>query len=97
VLPLGNFALEAHALVRADFSQRFPAAFCEQTGKSPLPLLNVSFISSKLLKFGDERIACALGSAREVQKPLKDPSDFLEEDFPQPLQNSTGRSLSRTL
>jgi hypothetical protein len=43
-------------LVRADLSQRFPAAFCEQTGKSRLPLLNVSFISSKLLKFGDELI-----------------------------------------
>jgi len=44
-----------------------------------------------------ERIACPLGLAKEVQKPLKDPSDFLQEDLLQPLQNNTGCSLSRTL
>ena len=41
-----------------------------------------------------ERIACAGGLAKEVHKPLRDP---FEEDFPQPLQNNTGWSLSRTL
>ena len=45
-----------------------------------------------------QRIACAVGLAKEVHKPLKDPLPIsLEEDFPQPLQNNTGWSLSQTL
>jgi hypothetical protein len=42
-----------------------------------------------------ERIAWVEGLAQEVQKPLKDPSDSPEEDFPQSLQNNTGWSRSK--
>ncbi len=44
-----------------------------------------------------QRIACAGGLAKEVHKPLKDPSDLPRRRLPQPLQNNAGWSLSRRL
>ena len=44
-----------------------------------------------------ERIAYTGGVAKEVQKPLKDPSNFPRRRLSQPLQNNAGWSLSPRL